>query len=102
MRYEDALKWRRSNPPPTLQIFLSPETVARYVAGYEADPAFEGKGKNTDERSWYPGNRFYKDDRGLLYFRDADFMPRLCVPRSERNNLLKSVHESAHELAHAG
>ncbi|EJD51918.1 hypothetical protein AURDEDRAFT_56399, partial [Auricularia subglabra TFB-10046 SS5] len=102
MRFEDALDWRRRNPPPTLQIAMSAEEKARFVAGYAADSAFMDKGGNSDERSWYGGNRFYKDKDGLLYFRNADFMPRLCVPRSERNALLTRVHASQFEMAHAG
>ncbi|EJD34092.1 hypothetical protein AURDEDRAFT_39027, partial [Auricularia subglabra TFB-10046 SS5] len=61
--------------PPTLQIAMSQEERARFVAGFEADPAFWDKGKDSDKRSWYPGNRFYKDNDGLLYFRNANFMP---------------------------
>ncbi|KZV99861.1 hypothetical protein EXIGLDRAFT_605274, partial [Exidia glandulosa HHB12029] len=102
MRYEDQLDWKAANPPPTLLVTMNEELKKRYVAGYAKDPAFVKKGKNSDERSWYAGNRFYKGKDGLLFFRDADFMPRLCVPRSERAALLRQVHESAFESAHAG
>ncbi|EJD47406.1 hypothetical protein AURDEDRAFT_62371, partial [Auricularia subglabra TFB-10046 SS5] len=102
MRYEEALKWRASNPPPTLQITMDSDLKERFAKGYRSDPAFMDKGSNSDERSWYAGNRFYWGNDGLLYFRDADFMPRLCVPKSEQAPLLRRTHESAFELAHAG
>ncbi|EJD34725.1 hypothetical protein AURDEDRAFT_37673, partial [Auricularia subglabra TFB-10046 SS5] len=91
-----------ANPPPTLLISMSPALRKRYVDGYKADPAFKDKGFNSDERSWYPGNRFYRDQDGLLFFRDADLMPCLCVPRPEQADLLKHIHESEWEAAHAG
>ncbi|EJD48853.1 hypothetical protein AURDEDRAFT_30721, partial [Auricularia subglabra TFB-10046 SS5] len=88
--------------PPTLLVVMSDELKRRYSKGYDRDSAFKGKGFNSDERSWYSGNRFYRGNDGLLYFRDADFMPRLCVPKSEQPTLLQHLHESAFETAHAG
>ncbi|KZV80462.1 hypothetical protein EXIGLDRAFT_588924, partial [Exidia glandulosa HHB12029] len=88
--------------PPTLQVSMSPELRANYIKGYAVDPAFADRGGNSDEHSWYAGNRFYKGKDGLLFFRDADFMPRLCVPKSEQTALLRHLHESSFETAHAG
>ncbi|KZV98062.1 hypothetical protein EXIGLDRAFT_583098, partial [Exidia glandulosa HHB12029] len=93
---------KAANPPPTLLVGMSPALKAKYSRGYDADPAFKGKGFDSDERSWYAGTRFYRGNDGLLFFRDADFMPRLCVPRSEQAALLRQVHESPFETAHAG
>ncbi|KZW00785.1 hypothetical protein EXIGLDRAFT_587718, partial [Exidia glandulosa HHB12029] len=87
--------------PPTLLVSMSEELRQRYINGYAADPAFAGQGEG-DETSWYPGNRFYRGKDGLLFFRDADLMPRLCVPKSERAALMRHIHESAYESAHAG
>ncbi|EJD41530.1 hypothetical protein AURDEDRAFT_33285, partial [Auricularia subglabra TFB-10046 SS5] len=88
--------------PPTLIVSMSAELRAAYVEGYESDSAFADKGADSDERSWYAGSRFYRDSDGLLFFRDADLMPRLCVPRSQQPALLKRIHESSWEAAHAG
>ncbi|EJD35724.1 hypothetical protein AURDEDRAFT_37688, partial [Auricularia subglabra TFB-10046 SS5] len=93
---------KAANPPPTLLVSMHEELRKRYSKGYDLDQAFKGKGYNSDERSWYAGNRFYRGNDGLLFFRDADLMPRLCVPRSEQAGLLKQLHESAYETAHAG
>ncbi|EJD49358.1 hypothetical protein AURDEDRAFT_38121, partial [Auricularia subglabra TFB-10046 SS5] len=88
--------------PPTLLVSMHPVMKRRFKKGYAADPFFKDKGYDSDERSWYAGTRFYRGKDGLLYFRDADFLPRLCVPRSERANILKLLHESSFETAHAG
>ena len=47
-------------------------------------------------------NRFYKDERGILFFRDTDWTERLCVPRSQVPALLKETHDRAFETTHAG
>lgn len=102
LRYEDQLEWKEKNPPPTLLVAMSPALKKRYSRNYDKDPAFKGKGLDSDERSWYAGTRFYRGKDGLLFFRDADLMPRLCVPREEQAALMRQVHESMFELAHAG
>ncbi|KZV81162.1 ribonuclease H-like protein, partial [Exidia glandulosa HHB12029] len=84
LSYEEKLKWKAANPPPTLLVGMSPALRKRYSKGYDSDPAF------------------YRGKDGLLFFRDADFMPRLCVPRGEQAALLRQVHESPFEMAHAG
>jgi hypothetical protein len=47
-------------------------------------------------------SRFQKGRDGLLYFVDADWATRLCVPRSKVPDILKRIHEPAAETAHAG
>ncbi|KZT31816.1 hypothetical protein SISSUDRAFT_969269, partial [Sistotremastrum suecicum HHB10207 ss-3] len=90
--------------PGTFLISATPDTLEAYVRGYQADPSFSGKWTDPkgDPLSWYAGRRYYKDHSGLLYFRDADFLPRLCVPRSLRPALLRQYHESPMTGAHAG
>lgn len=51
---------------------------------------------------WYSGQHFLKDEEGILYFKGPNFQPRLCIPRSMRNEILRSYHESPFETAHAG
>lgn len=102
MRYEDQLEWKKKHDPPTLHIVMDADLKNRFIRGYDSDDAFKDKGSNSDERSWYSGNHFYRAQGGLLFFRDADFMPRLCVPKGEQIPLLRRLHESAFESAHAG
>ena len=52
--------------------------------------------------NWTPGHRFFRDLNGLLFFRDADYQPRLCVPVAKRRLLLEEAHEQAYEGAHQG
>ena len=46
--------------------------------------------------------RFVKDEKGLLYFIDPDYQPRLCVPKSQQNFILKEAHKNPMESSHAG
>ena len=46
--------------------------------------------------------RYYKNPSGLLFFRDADWVEKLCVPKPEVQQLLKDTHDSASKTAHAG
>ena len=45
---------------------------------------------------------YLKDERGLLYFVDPDYQPRLCVPKSKRNFVLREAHENPMESSHVG
>ncbi|KAF9035054.1 hypothetical protein BDZ89DRAFT_931408, partial [Hymenopellis radicata] len=47
-------------------------------------------------------SRFVKGSNGLLYFVDADWKHRLCVPSSLVPEILKRMHETAYESAHEG
>lgn len=83
---------------------MSLEALTRFVDGYLKDASFRERWdlKESDSDSWGPAKRFFKDGQGLLYFRDADFLPRLCVPKSERAVILSQAHNSAYTTAHAG
>jgi hypothetical protein len=47
-------------------------------------------------------SRFQKASNGLLYFIDADWSARLCVPHNKIPFILRWMHESAKESAHTG
>ena len=49
---------------------------------------------------WF--RQIFRDSDGLLYFRDADFKPKLCVPWSKRTEILAEAHESPFKTAHLG
>ena len=46
-------------------------------------------------------SQFYKDERGILLFRDAAWTECLCVPQSQVLTLLKETHNQAFKTAHA-
>jgi hypothetical protein len=54
------------------------------------------------KNQWKSGQQYFKDNDGFLYFRDANYQPRLCVPASQRNIILKEAHKNPFESAHAG
>ncbi|KZT31163.1 hypothetical protein SISSUDRAFT_975703, partial [Sistotremastrum suecicum HHB10207 ss-3] len=91
-------------PPIQLVVSASPDLIRSFISGYQKDPAFKEKWtrKPRSLDPWYPGQCYYRDQQGLLFFRDADFLPKLCVPRSMRAQLLRHHHESPYISAHAG
>lgn len=104
--YEIQRQWEKENRPPHIHVVIEEEYLQSFRKGYAQDPEFkryyQELEKDEGKDSWYPGQRFFKDDRGLLFFRNASFEPRLCVPKSERGTLLAQVHEAPYETAHAG
>lgn len=102
--YDVRRLWELTHPSPTVHVEMSPEWVDRFVKGYQDDISFRDRWSTAvrDEGSWDPDKRFVKDQRGLLFFRDADFRARLCVPKSERARVLREAHESPFLSAHAG
>jgi hypothetical protein len=97
---------RQDDPPAYVQVAMDEQTLQDWVSGYESDRLFKRhwKSKLADltEALWYAGHCFYKDSRKLLFFRDADFVPKLCVSYTQRAALLISVHKEAGTTTHAG
>lgn len=96
--------WGAVNPPPNLHVSMKKDLLDAFVKGYQEDPAFRHiwDDPKSEPNGWTPGHRFFKDDSGLLYFRDSDYQPRLCVPKSQRAWILTEAHESPLTSAHAG
>ncbi|KAF9471034.1 hypothetical protein BDN70DRAFT_820552, partial [Pholiota conissans] len=87
-----------------LLVSLNKELVAKFAAGYKVDSFF--KSKYVDEianpQTVVTPSHFRKDPNGLLFFLDADWKARLCVPQPQVNFVLKWIHDSPFESAHAG
>ncbi|KZW02959.1 hypothetical protein EXIGLDRAFT_601120, partial [Exidia glandulosa HHB12029] len=100
MRYEDKVAWQEENAPPTMQVTIDSVLKERFIEGYKSDPFYKDKGIDVDERSWYAGNKFYRGKDGLIFFREANFLPRLCVPKDLTLEVMRIAHESPYETAH--
>lgn len=87
-----------------MTVSMSPEWIERYVQGYQEDVAFRDRWEQAenDIGSRDPERRFVRDENGLLFFRDVDHQPRLCVPKPLQALVLKEAHESPFLSAHAG
>ena len=87
-----------------LLVGLDPEIVERFVQGYQDDPFF--KQYYADEipnpNIAITPSHFRKGSNGLLYFIDARWETRLCVPQSLIQFVLEWIHETPHEAAHSG
>jgi hypothetical protein len=73
------------------------------MKGYQKDKNFKAlvscsQSKGFNERKYCA---YKMGTNGLLYFKDADLRIRLCMPNSEQQEVLKEVHDKAHEGAHA-
>jgi hypothetical protein len=87
-----------------LHVHVDEKALKDFALGYASDKAFAPLIKRTSEET--PDSQKHRAYRlannGLLYFEDADGNVRLCVPISQQGNLIKEVHDEAHETAHAG
>ena len=94
--------WGATNPPPNIHVHMSEEALKVWVNDYKQDPHLVKiwDDPKSSIENWVPGHRFFKDGQGLLFFRDADYQPRLCVPKNQRLRLLEETHEQAYEGAH--
>lgn len=97
--YEEAASF-----PVSLNTHMDSQLLQEWVEAYSKSRSFQQAYEDlrSSRESWTPGYRFVKDNTGLLYFRDADYQPRLCVPEAFRTRLITLAHESASETAHMG
>jgi hypothetical protein len=97
--YEEAASF-----PASLHTHMDPQLRQEWVKSYETSRSFRQAWEDprSSKGTWVPGYRFVQDESGLLYFRDADYQPRLCVPEPFRSRLITIAHEHASETAHMG
>ncbi|KAJ3474331.1 hypothetical protein NLI96_g12517 [Meripilus lineatus] len=96
--------WKGVHRTPNVTVHLDEELLERFKQGYSQDVFLRNYWKELDEKGFISNDstsRFSTDERGLVYFRDADFQARLCVPKSMQTTILQEAHESPYESAHA-
>lgn len=89
---------------PHLLIAINPQTISDFVEGYRSDSYFTPKYADVapNPKTVITASQFQKEGNRMLYFIDADWNTRLCVPKSQINFILKWIHDSPTESAHAG
>jgi hypothetical protein len=94
--------WGATNPPPNIHVGMEKVFKDSWIAAYKKDAEFKTiwKSATATKDEWKPGQRFFRSDEGLLFFRDADYQPRLCVPYSKMPEVLAEAHETAMGAAH--
>ncbi|KAF9012242.1 hypothetical protein BDZ89DRAFT_963604, partial [Hymenopellis radicata] len=87
-----------------LLVGMDEEMKRRFVEGYAKDRSLKNYYVTEIANPSTPltPSRFVKGSNGLLYFIDADWKHRLCVPSSLIPEILKRMHETAYESAHEG
>lgn len=87
-------------------ILLSMPTKMRddFVKGYRTSRSFKRAyvDEIPDPKHPLAPKIFHKGANGLLYFSDADWVPRLCVPENMRSTIMALVHDQPTEGAHEG
>ena len=96
--------WNATHPAPNLHVAIDGAFLEEWIQGYKSDQAFRSiwESEVEDTSSGKTNRRFIKDERGLIYFIDPDYQPRLCVPKPQQNFVLKEAHENPMESSHAG
>ncbi|KDQ27175.1 hypothetical protein PLEOSDRAFT_1043366, partial [Pleurotus ostreatus PC15] len=88
-----------------LLVAFTPAARKEWETAYLEDAYFKDKFEAADvahpDRVLTP-SRFQKGSNGLLYFIDADWNYRLCVPQGRVSFVLKLIHEPPYESAHEG
>ncbi|KAJ7224236.1 hypothetical protein GGX14DRAFT_387001 [Mycena pura] len=87
--------WGALHPPPNILLGMDKSFMEEWRAAYDRDPNLRNRWNDPDivKGHWSPGQRFFRNEEGMLFFRDADYQPRLCVPK----DLVRAVMEEAHE-----
>ncbi|KAL1669784.1 hypothetical protein GGF50DRAFT_43639, partial [Schizophyllum commune] len=87
-----------------LLLSMHPVLEQQFKDGYESDPYFReryAESAGSPSQMLTPSH-FRRGPTGLLYFFNADWEARLCVPRSLVQFVLEWIHESREEAAHGG
>jgi hypothetical protein len=87
----------------SINVVMDKPELAQWHMAYKEDGALTKywSSKETNKDTAYAGLQFFKDSRKLLFFRDTNFVPRLCVLKALRASLLIAAHEDVTVTAHA-
>jgi hypothetical protein len=96
-------EWEHEQAQPHLTVKMDGDILRAWIEAYQTDGSLKSRwsAKDADPEHWRPGRRYVRDHDGLLYFLDADFTPRLCVPSAMVPSILREHHKSPLEGAHA-
>ena len=101
---DDDLGERVEEARAHLLLHIDPALLKQFKEGYERDAYFReryAESADSPSKALTPSH-FRKSANGLLYFFNADWEARLCVPRSMVNFVLTWIHEARDESAHGG
>jgi len=94
--------WDANNPPLNLPVAMDPAFLKEWVEDYKNDQAFRSIWANKEylAENWKGNRHFLRDKKGLLFFLDDSYQPRLCMPKKRCYFLLREAHENPLESAH--
>ncbi|KAI4294333.1 hypothetical protein K525DRAFT_149445, partial [Schizophyllum commune Loenen D] len=86
---------------PAILLHMDKGEKEEFVKAYQNEAYWTTRWANANTSAeWTPGRRYHRTDDGLLFFMDADYHPRLCVPDQLVPRILKTAHEEPMESAH--
>ena len=87
-----------------LLVSMNPKLVEEFSKAYHLDLYFTKRLaiEAPQSQKVLSPSRFQQGNNGLLYFINANWNTRLCMPKSQVNFVLQWAHETASESAHAG
>lgn len=94
-----------ASPTSTLLVGLTDEEIQLWREAYLTDPHYREALKSLrteDDPSLSAFPQYYVGDNGLVYFEDWNGAARLAVPSSLRLGVIKEIHDTITEGAHAG
>ncbi|KAI4294663.1 hypothetical protein GGG16DRAFT_66906, partial [Schizophyllum commune] len=101
---EEDLDDRMEESGTHLLLSMHPALTQQFKDGYKTDPYFKDRYAESVESpaKILTPSHFRRGPTGLLYFFNADWEARLCIPRSMVQFVLEWIHESREEAAHGG
>lgn len=108
-RKSEGAKGRRSQMEESresgnIHVRLDETLLSEWVEAYATSASMKDiwSDPRTTMENPQRSHHYFRDENDLLFFKDADGHPRLCVPEAFRKKLLELAHESAIESAHCG
>ncbi|KAL1658253.1 hypothetical protein GGF50DRAFT_41462, partial [Schizophyllum commune] len=84
-------------------LHMDEDEKQEFVDAYKTETYWKTRWESANTSAeGVPGRRYHRTDDGLLFFMDANYHPRLCVPDRLVPRILKIAHEEPMESAHGG
>lgn len=105
--FTEKQRWEQLHKQDIPLLHLNEEWRKAFKEGYSEDswlkPRMEqDTAPESQNPEWYAGSRIVLDEQGMVFFRDADFKPKLYIPPRLRQTILTEAHEGPATTAHAG
>jgi hypothetical protein len=97
-------EWELNHPLLYLHVQMNPKMCQEWINVYSSDAILLccWRDPDLDAEIYCPGLRYVKDKEGLLFFYNANLVPKLCVPQALVPTMLREAHKLPFKSAHPG